>query len=431
MADIHKIFQEIEERAENGNYIYRGEPKRHENVASRLWRKFARNTGNYDVPGVDISRIQDELFCGAQKHVPSPNEKKLDVLSEIQHFGGDTNLIDFTTNYLIALFFACEKLFDEDGRVILQDTNEKGIRIVEPNNPQSPRDSRHRIVVQKSVFVHKPEGFFKPRERNVVTILAHQKKEILAYLEKYHDISMSTVYSDLHGYIKYQDRHGKGYTQFYAGLATLDIGNYAMAVEHFTRAIDSDDATIKHAYFYRGRAYAELSRYDESIEDYNAAYEHMREDPGLSRLFQYRSLAYLAKSNFDAALKDSNSSIELDSQQDVVYMIRGYIYHKGKNDHRQALRDFDESIRLNPESSGAYQFRGLLHYEIFKDTKNDENWNKAFEDFYKAATIDPSAKLDMPEEIKRALNLTQHLKKSVAGRDITGRRISTEENTER
>ena len=425
MTDIHKIFQKIEERAKNGNYIYRGEPKCHENVASRLWRKIAKNTDNYDVPRVDISRIQDELFCGAQKHVPTSTDKKLDVLSEIQHFGGDTNLIDFTTNYLIALFFACEKLFDEDGRVIIQDKNEKEDTVVEPNNPQDPRDSQHRIVVQKSVFVHIPEGSFIPLERNVVTILAHQKKEILAYLEKYHDISMSTVYSDLHGYINYQDRHGGGYTQFYAGLATMNTGDYAMAVEHFTRAIDLDYATIKDAYFYRGRAYAGLSQYDESIDDYNSAYEHMRDDPGLPRLYQYRSWAYLAQSDFDAALKDINSCINLDYQQDAMYLQRGIIHHKVKYDRSQALRDYDQSIRLNPEGSGAYQFRGLLHYEMFKYTQNAENWNKAFEDFYKSATIDPSTKGDMPEEMKRVLNLTQSLRESVAGRDITGRRIST------
>ena len=252
MTDIHKIFQEIEKKSKDGDYIYRGEPKCHENVSSRLWRKFSKNTQNYDVPRVDISKVEDELFCGVQKHVPTPDEKKIDLLSEIQHFGGDTNLIDFTTNYLIALFFACEKLFDENGRVILQDKDKDEERdmIVEPDIPQNPRDSQHRIVVQKSVFFRGPDGIFNPEERNIVTILAHQKKDIMSYLEKYHDISMSTVYGDLHGYIKYQDRHGGGYTQFYAGLASMNQGNCEMAVGHFTRAIDLHYAIIKDAYFF-------------------------------------------------------------------------------------------------------------------------------------------------------------------------------------
>ena len=197
MTDVHKIFQEIEEKSKDGDYIYRGEPKWHENVSSRLWRKFAKDTENWDVPSIDILKVQDELLCGARKHVRSPLEE-IDLLSEIQHYGGDTNLIDFTTNYLVALFFACEQQFDEAGRVILQDRAEKVGFIVEPNNPQNPRDSQHRIVVQKSVFVQRPEGFFIPQKRNVVIILAHQKRDIMSYLEKYHDISMSTIYNDLH-----------------------------------------------------------------------------------------------------------------------------------------------------------------------------------------------------------------------------------------
>ena len=31
-----------------------------------------------------------------------------EILTELQHYGGKTNLIDFTTDYLIALFFACD-----------------------------------------------------------------------------------------------------------------------------------------------------------------------------------------------------------------------------------------------------------------------------------------------------------------------------------
>ena len=30
MTDVHKIFQEIEEKSKDGDYIYRGEPKCHE-----------------------------------------------------------------------------------------------------------------------------------------------------------------------------------------------------------------------------------------------------------------------------------------------------------------------------------------------------------------------------------------------------------------
>ena len=422
MTDVHRIFQEIEEKSKDGDYIYRGEPKCHENVSSRLWRKFAKDTENWDVPSIDILKVQDELLCGARKHVRSPLEE-IDLLSEIQHYGGDTNLIDFTTNYLVALFFACEQQFDEAGRVILQDRAEKVGFIVEPNNPQNPRDSQHRIVVQKSVFVQRPEGFFIPQKRNVVIILAHQKRDIMSYLEKYHDISMSTIYNDLHGYIKYQDRHGGGYTQFYAGLASMDEGTCEMAVEHFTRAIKSNYFTAK-AHYYRGRAYTELEEYDRSIKDYSAALESIKDDP---TLYMLRGTSYLLKEKqeVDMALEDFNSAIKLDAQHDRFLAWRGMVYHKLKNNRKQALRDYDESIRVNPDGSPAYYFRAELYYEMGKDEKHKEYWIQAAEDFKRATNIDPSVKENIPKDIKRIMRITQSRRDSVAGRDVTGRHITT------
>ena len=42
-----------------------------------------------------------------------------EILTELQHYGGNTNLIDFTTDNHIALFFACNGFSDKPGRVIL------------------------------------------------------------------------------------------------------------------------------------------------------------------------------------------------------------------------------------------------------------------------------------------------------------------------
>ena len=96
-----------------------------------------------------------------------------------------------------------------------------------------------------------------------------------------------------------------------------------------------------------------------------------------------------------------------------------------KNNWKQALCDYDESIRLDPNGSGAYEFRSALYDEMYEDTKNAEYFNKAFEDFKRAAAIDPNVKKDIPEEIKGVMDFTQSLRESVAGRDITGRRTST------
>ena len=55
-------------------------------------------------------------FIIEQTGNPLNNEAALGVL---QHLGYPTPYIDFTKNYLVSLFFACNKLPGEDGRIII------------------------------------------------------------------------------------------------------------------------------------------------------------------------------------------------------------------------------------------------------------------------------------------------------------------------
>ena len=117
-----------------------------------------------------------------------------EILTEIQHYGGKTNLIDFTTDYCIALFFACDGHYDKDGRVILQKAEKIKDMIKYPRNP------RHRVVAQKSVFVCPPKGFIEPHEDDIVIIPANLKKFILQHLRNitvYLPKSFIMIFTDL------------------------------------------------------------------------------------------------------------------------------------------------------------------------------------------------------------------------------------------
>ena len=109
------------------------------------------------------------------------------------------NLIDFTTDNHIDLFFACDRFLDKPGRVILLGEKAQNENRVE----KAPEHPRHRIIAQKSVFIHPPTGLVEPDD--VITIPAHLKSAILSYLEKQHGISTETIYNDLHGFIRNQD----------------------------------------------------------------------------------------------------------------------------------------------------------------------------------------------------------------------------------
>ena len=139
-------------------------------------------------------------------------EDNFEILTELQHYGGHTNLIDFTTDNHIAFFFACAGSLGKPGRIILLERNEetnKKYQIKEPRNPQN------RIIAQKSVFVRPPNGYLEPKQYNVINIPGLLKEPILDHLQKQHGISTRNVYNDLHGFIRDQSSHQKTAIEIY------------------------------------------------------------------------------------------------------------------------------------------------------------------------------------------------------------------------
>ena len=119
--------------------LYRGEPECYPVVSSGLFRK-CPNSAN---EAFDIGRVEQEIAENARQYTTLADD--VEILTEIQHFGGATNLIDFTDDYLIALFFASVEGDGKDGRVVLH--------WPESDTLVRPKQTMNRIVSQKSVFV--------------------------------------------------------------------------------------------------------------------------------------------------------------------------------------------------------------------------------------------------------------------------------------
>ena len=206
--EVRALLQEIEEKSSDDAYIYRGEPEHYEEVSSSLYRQYR----DIDVEHFDIEIVQKEILNKAKEYTQETNE--FEILAELQHHGGKTNLIDFTTDYRIALFFACDGFHHKDGRLILQRREAIREQIKRPQNPVN------RVIAQKSVFVQPPKGFVEPDAE--IDIPRDLKQPILDHLRKYHGISTETIYNDLHGFIKNQGIHQSAYTEFYTARASSD-----------------------------------------------------------------------------------------------------------------------------------------------------------------------------------------------------------------
>ena len=107
-----------------GNYIYRGESETHDKVSSNLYREYEKDV---EAEQFDIEVVQEGNPEGS-KGIYHPQETTSEILTELQHHGGKTNLIDFTTDYLVALFFACDGNPNKPGRVILLQNRSEDLR---------------------------------------------------------------------------------------------------------------------------------------------------------------------------------------------------------------------------------------------------------------------------------------------------------------
>ena len=192
LEEVLEKINEIARIAARGDYIYRGEPEHYDKVTSGLYRQHSSIQGE----DVDLEAVHEDLLKDAKKYTGQTDE--FEILAFLQHFGGKTNLIDFTENYLVALFFACGTPNDKDGRIILlpRQIDDGTTSIKKPWSP------RHRVIAQNSVFVQTKQGYLEPNE--CIRIPKELKKPTLDHLQKHHGIKIERIYNDLHGFIKQQ-----------------------------------------------------------------------------------------------------------------------------------------------------------------------------------------------------------------------------------
>lgn len=90
---ILEIIGNIVKKSADVDDIYRGESKCHPKVSSTLYRQLQDGRFLH----LSIEDVQKAELERAKRYIKKTDE--VDILTEIQHFGGKTNLIDFTIDY--------------------------------------------------------------------------------------------------------------------------------------------------------------------------------------------------------------------------------------------------------------------------------------------------------------------------------------------
>ena len=282
-------FDDLIKRPPNDSYIYRGESEQYEYVSSGLLRE-------YRAPW-DVEQYQALELHYAKAFMPELDEHKR--LTLIQHHGGKTNLIDFTTNYYVALFFACENKYDKDGRIILLDkSTEMSKYICEPDQDVD------RAKKQASIFVRPPKGYLEPEHYETLIIPGALKRRLLDYLQCAHKISTVSIYRDVQGFNKHRESRRKAYVTFLKGNCYREDGQYCAAIKQYNKAI-SIDPDLSGAYNNRGLAYHSLCEYERAIEDFNITEQVMPD----ALLFFNRGCTYNAIGDYEKAVEDFSKSL--------------------------------------------------------------------------------------------------------------------------
>ena len=232
---IREIIKKIHKL--NGKFIFRGENKHYPNISSSLYRFHFKD---FEVPPEIMPEIQEiiidnknNIISNAKSHLHKSSELERDILSELQHYGGKTTLVDFSHDVYIALFFACYSDnisdYESDGRLILYPYDEKKKKIFQNVKDEDfkkkedfcfePNKINDRIKLQKSVFVHAHQGILTSDKKQIqiIPIKKEDKTNILDYLEKHHHINKNTIYNDLSGFIANPDNFKTYQTELMKG----------------------------------------------------------------------------------------------------------------------------------------------------------------------------------------------------------------------
>lgn len=231
LADkVQTLTQELHSNHQAGRYVFRGETaatmdsnNEPRPVTSQLYRWVQRSytrsghlVFDQQTPEMLSSEERKQLPVFQKKlkerinnmlpePYPGDDNAQLQLLARMQHFGCKTNLIDFTRDYLVALFFACNlethagdsSERKADGRIIFLKDLPRNRNVIEPQIEDA------RAVAQKSVFRLEPQGIIPEDEYETMKVPWNLKPPLLIYLAACHGISTKTIFPDFQGAMQY------------------------------------------------------------------------------------------------------------------------------------------------------------------------------------------------------------------------------------
>ena len=121
--------------------------------------------------------------------------------------------------------------------------------------------------VQKSVWVEPTNGYIEEGHVTIIEIPSTLKPEILSHLRVVYGLEASTVYNDLSGFIRDQDRLGDPDAEWHAGVRAAEAGRHECALGFFARYEELARPPRVDLQYRRAISYWHADRREEALAD--------------------------------------------------------------------------------------------------------------------------------------------------------------------
>ena len=209
IKDLHK---ELKEETDSFFYVFRGQPNVDDLLdcsASRIFDQDKKNDKKL-LKDKQVKLINDLRI----RRLSKENQRELhdlELLADLRHYGTPSCLIDFTSNFLTALWFACESEHNKDGKIfILNCYDTENFSVVSSKNIEKkidyffeekfnrlwywiPERLNPRLTDQDAVFIF---GQSEIKNYDCIDIKKDDKEDIQKELEKFFDYTKKTLFSD-------------------------------------------------------------------------------------------------------------------------------------------------------------------------------------------------------------------------------------------
>lgn len=291
----------------------------------------------------------------------------LELLAELQHFGAATCLLDFTTDPLVALYFALGEGSEDartDGKIFIypifghsfvvdqsfaDDEHAKKIgEIISRDNPTLWRpivhgEAERRIIRQSGVFAFNLSDRTPSMETHFIS--RNEKESLRKELKEFFGISAQNLFIDLAGFAQnnnYREKIVNHFTEYYRGINLFNNREYAAAIVKFSKAINLKQ-DCQEAHFLRASA----QHFNGNLEDAITSYSELLnlEPPNSPQILLSRADVRIESEDIIGAIDDYSAAIHLGLRTVEVFTKRARARVQ-IGDIAGARADFEEALSL-------------------------------------------------------------------------------------